>query len=104
MLSEKGITQPEDLPQTEASGQVAEIRSAVLNGSTYYFLRLEGETVFYALSAAQDRQAVTLNIGDRITLDHALPGEEETDILDAYALTIDGRASIQSVSPDAAEG
>ena len=104
MLSDKGVTTPEELPKTQASGTIAEIRSAVLNGSTYYFLRLEGETVFYALSAAQDRQAVTLNVGDRITLDHALPGEEETDILDAYALTIDGRASIQSVSPDAAEG
>lgn len=104
MLADKGVTTPEELPKTQASGTIAEIRSAVLNGSTYYFLRLEGETVFYALSAAQDRQAVTLNIGDRITLDHALPGEEETDILDAYALTIDGRASIQSVSPDAAEG
>ena len=103
-LSDKGGTTPEELPKTQASGTIAEIRSAVLNGSTYYFLRLEGETVFYALSAAQDRQAVTLNIGDRITLDHALPGEEETDILDAYALTIDGRASIQSVSPDTAEG
>ena len=104
MLSDKGVTTPEELPKTQASGAIAEIRSAVLSGSTYYFLRLEGETVFYALSAAQDRQAVTLNVGDRITLDHALPGEEETDILDAYALTIDGRASIQSVSPDTAEG
>lgn len=104
MLSDKGVTTPEELPKTQASGTIAEIRSAVLSGSTYYFLRLEGETVFYALSAAQDRQAVTLNVGDRITLDHALPGEEETDILDAYALTIDGRASSQSVSPDTTEG
>ena len=98
MLSDKGVTTPEELPKTQASGAIVEIRSAVLSGSTYYFLRLEGETVFYALSAAQDRQAVTLNIGDRITLDHALPGEEETDILDAYALTIDGR--VQQTPPD----
>ena len=104
MLSDKGVTTPEELPKTQASGTIAEIRSAVLSGSTYYFLRLEGETVFYALSAAQDRQAVTLNVGDRITLDHALPGEEETDILDAYALTIDGRGTSQSVSPDTTEG
>ena len=104
MLSDKGVTTPEELPKTQASGAIAEIRSAVLSGSTYYFLRLEGETVFYALSAAQDRQAVTLNVGDRITLDHALPGEEETDILDAYALILDGRASSQSVSPDPTEG
>ena len=67
-------------------------------------LQALGETVFYALSAAQDRQAVTLNVGDRITLDHALPGEEETDILDAYALTIDGRGSSQTVAPDLAAG
>ena len=104
MLSDKGVTTPEELPKTQASGTIVEIRSAVLSGSTYYFLRLEGETVFYALSAAQDRQAVTLNIGDRITLDHALPGEEETDILDAYALTIDGRGSSQTVAPDLAAG
>lgn len=104
MLSDKGVTTPEELPKTQASGTIAEIRSAVLSGSTYYFLRLEGETVFYALSAAQDRQSVTLNVGDRITLDHALPGEEETDILDAYALTIDGRGSSQTVAPDLAAG
>lgn len=104
MLSDKGVTTPEELPKTQASGTIAEIRSAVLSGNTYYFLRLEGETVFYALSAAQDRQAVTLNVGDRITLDHALPGEEETDILDAYALTIDGRGSSQTVAPDLAAG
>lgn len=104
MLSDKGVTTPEELPKTQASGTIAEIRSAVLSGSTYYFLRLEGETVFYALSAAQDRQAVTLNVGDRITMDHALPGEEETDILDAYALTIDGRGSSQTVAPDLAAG
>ena len=104
MLSDKGVTTPEELPKTQASGTIVEIRSAVLSGSTYYFLRLEGETVFYALSAAQDRQAVTLNVGDRITLDHALPGEEETDILDAYALTIDGRGSSQTVAPDLAAG
>ena len=84
MLSDKGVTTPEELPKTQASGTIAEIRSAVLSGSTYYFLRLEGETVFYALSAAQDRQAVTLNVGDRITLDHALP--------------IDGR--VQQTPPD----
>ena len=104
MLADKGVTTPEELPKTQASGTIAEIRSAVLSGSTYYFLRLEGETVFYALSAAQDRQAVTLNVGDRITLDHALPGEEETDSLDAYALTIDGRGSSQTVAPDLAAG
>ncbi len=45
-LGDLGITAPEALPQTTASGVIAELRSAVLEGNTYYFLRLEGEEVF----------------------------------------------------------
>ena len=43
LLGSKGITTPEERPQTEASGVIAELRSAVLDGNTYYFIRLEGE-------------------------------------------------------------
>ena len=92
-LADKGITQTEELPQTQASGTVAEIRSAVLEGNTYYFIRLEGEEIFYSISAAQNREVVTLNVGDRITVDHAVAAEGSTSsILDAYSLTVDGRA------------
>ena len=59
-LSDKGITKPEEVPQTTAEGTVAEIRSAVLDGNTYYFVRLDGEQVFYSLSAAKDELAVIL--------------------------------------------
>ena len=52
MLSDKGITTPEELPQTQADGKIAEIRTAVLDGNTYYFLRLEGDGLFYSISAA----------------------------------------------------
>ena len=45
LLSDRGVTETEDLPQDEASGTVAEIRSAVLEGNTYYFIRLDGEEV-----------------------------------------------------------
>ena len=71
MLSDSGVTQPEQLPQTRTSGAVAEIRTAVIEGNSYYFLRLEGEEFFYSISAAQDREVVTLNVGDRVTIDHA---------------------------------
>lgn len=94
LLSEKGITQPDELPQTQVSGTVAEIRSAVLDGNTYYFLRLEQEDVFYSISAAQNRDVVTLNVGDQVTIDHALPAEGlESSILDGYTLQINRRAS-----------
>ncbi len=85
LLSEKDITETEELPQTEASGVIAEIRSAVLEGNTYYFVRLEGEEVFYSLSAASNELAVILNVGDRVTIEHEAT-DEEKPILDGYSI------------------
>ena len=92
LLSDKGITEPEELPQTTAQGTVAEIRSAVLDGNTYYYVRLDGEEVFYSLSAAKNQLAVILNVGDKVTIEHAAT-ESGSSILDGYSLTIDGRAA-----------
>ena len=99
MLADKGISTPEELPQTQANGKVAEIRTAVLDGNTYYFIRLEGEEVFYSLSAAQNREVVTLNEGDTVTIDHAVPDEDSaSSILDGYTLTIVKRALPTSIT------
>ena len=102
LLSDRGVTDTEELPQTEASGAVAEIRSAVLEGNTYYFIRLEGEEVFYALSAADNPLAVILNVGDRVTVSHAA-SEEEAAILDGYTLTVEGKAEAQVTLPEPEE-
>ena len=92
MLTDKGLTQPNELPQTRVSGTVAEIRTAVLNGNSIYFLRLEGGSVFYAISAVQERDVVTVNVGDRVTIDHALSMEgTDAPILDGYSLIIQSR-------------
>ena len=94
MLSDKGLVQKEELPQTQASGVVTDIRTAVLDGNTYYFLQLEDGDIFYSISASDNRDVVTLNLGDTVTIDHALPaGEAERSILDGYTLTIDRRAA-----------
>ena len=98
LLSDRGITQEEDLPQTEASGTVAEIRSAVLEGNTYFFVRLEGEAVFYALSAADNPMAVILNVGDRVTITHE-DSQEEAAIQNGYTLTVEGRGQSQMTLP-----
>ena len=90
LLSDKGVTQPDELPQTQTSGVIEEIRSAVMEGNTHYFIRLEGETVYYELSAADSSLAVILNPGDRVTLDHAaLEDGEEATIVAAYGVTLD---------------
>ncbi len=101
MLSEKGITQKEELPQTQVTGVVAEIRTAVLEGNSYYFLRLEGADVFYAISAVQNREVVTVNVGDTVTIDHEIPAEDMTgSILDGYTLTVEPKpVEVLPISP-----
>ena len=93
LLGDSGITTEEELPQTEASGVIAEIRSAVLDGNTYYFFRLEGEDVFYSVSAAQSPAAVILDAGDSVTIEHDVPdAESASDILSGGTITSYQRA------------
>lgn len=100
MLNDKGLTQEEDLPKTQVTGTVAEIRTAVLEGNSYYFLRLEGAEIFFSISAAQNREVVTVNVGDTVTIDHAVPAEDMAgSILDGYTLTVRPKRTINEVPP-----
>lgn len=56
--------------QEEVSGAIAEIRTAVMDGNSYYFLRLEGGETFYAVSATENPLAVILNVGDQVTISY----------------------------------
>lgn len=98
LLSEKGLAAQVERPETQISGTVAEIRSAVLDGTTYYFVRLEGEDAFYSVSAVQNPVAVLLNVGDQVTIDHAPDsGNSTSSILEGYNLTVDGKAAPETM-------
>ena len=71
MLREKGVTQTEELPYDEITGTIAEIRSAVVNGTTNYYVRLEGGTAeddYYGFSVDEVPWAILLNVGDKVTI------------------------------------
>lgn len=89
LLTASGITTEEELPQTEVSGVVEEIRTMVVEGTTYFCVRLKGEEVFYSISAAEYPEVVTLNAGERVTIEHQMPvAGEEYRLLDGYSITI----------------
>ena len=107
LLSQRGIVSEEERPETQISGVVDDIRSAVMDGSTYYFVRLEGGEVYYAVSASENPVAVLLDVGDQVTIGHAAQdGEGTSSILSAYSLSIDGKAApsepLVAPEPDAA--
>ncbi len=77
MLSQNGIVDGNaGLTGTETvEGAIAEIRSAVLEGNSFYFIRLTGSDTFYSVSAVEQPLAVILSAGDRVAVTYR-PGQE----------------------------
>lgn len=76
LLNQTGIMDGDiTLSGTETvNGTIAEIRSAVLDGNTVYFIKLIGSDVFYSISAVEQPLAVILNSGDQVAVTYR-PGE-----------------------------
>ena len=87
MLNQNGIASGAGVSGTEAvDGTIADIRSAVLNGNTVYYVKLIGSEIYYAISAADQPSVVILNNGDQVSISYS---EGEGSILSA--LSIDKR-------------
>ena len=89
MLARNGLIDQSDADitpsgQGQVTGTIAEIRSAVVDGNTWYYLRLQDGPVYYAISAADDKNVVILSVGDQVTVTFA---EGEDKILSAYTVT-----------------
>ena len=83
-LIDQGDTDITPSDQGQVTGTIAEIRSAVVDGNTWYYLRLQDGTVYYAISAADDKNAVILSVGDSVTITFT---EGDERILSAYSVT-----------------
>ena len=57
-----------DVLTDTVSGVIADIRSAVISGTTQYFLLLEGGEDYFQLSAGDLPLAVLLNVGDSVEI------------------------------------
>lgn len=89
-LKEKGITvdiNPDDVvtpgtnedktPDTSkltASGTIADIRTAVMGGESYYYIKLDSNEAYFAIAASKDEGMVILNRGDSVTVTYSGEG------------------------------
>ena len=68
---------------------VDDIRTMVVEGTTYFCIRLQGDEVFYAISASDYPEVVTLDVGERVTIEHEVPADgEDARLLDGYSIII----------------
>ncbi len=63
---------PGDMSLVEVTGVVTDIRSAVMNGNTMYFVRLEGGDTWFSASAAEVPALVLLNVGDQVRINYVV--------------------------------
>ena len=67
------IESTEDVGAIETvTGKIDDLRSAVIDGNTYYFIRLEQDDLYYQISAAASTESVLLNVGDSVTITYAV--------------------------------
>jgi len=76
LLSQNGLASGQSA-STEVEGVIAEIRTAVIEGNSWYYFRLEGDDFYYSISAAASERAVILSVGDRVKI---MPAQTTGDI------------------------
>ncbi len=67
-----------------ATGKIADIRTAVKGGESYYYIKLDGGEKYYSISASKDESVVILNKGDKVEITF----EGNGAILSASKITI----------------
>jgi len=83
-LLRQGIIHVEEMVGVYAQGVIDEIRTAVLDGNTHYFIRLRGQDVFYVIAAVDVPYVVLLDVGDRVEIYHT--GDAAGDLASAYRI------------------
>ena len=70
-LLKNGISEVETQPaadEAEISGRVVEIRSSVMDGDTWYFIRLDDQQIYYLINGRDYPVAAILNVEDKVTI------------------------------------
>lgn len=58
-----------DTPETKTvKGVVSDIRTAVMNGESVYFIQLDGKGAYYSIAASSSENVVIMNKGDKVTV------------------------------------
>ncbi len=66
--NEPSTDKPAEKTTVTVKGTVSDIRTAVMGGESYYFIRLEKGRTYYKVSASENEAVVILNTGDSVSL------------------------------------
>jgi len=76
LLQSKNMVETEVAENEIAEGKIADIRTAVKEGTSYYYLKLDSSSNYYVVSTVQYEPVVMLNVGDNVKIEY---GEKISD-------------------------
>ena len=68
--AQQETTQTETPELLTVKGTVSDIRTAVMNGESVYFIELDGSGVYYSIKAGEEEKVVIMNVGDTVTVSY----------------------------------
>jgi hypothetical protein len=68
LLNQNGLTDQTPSITTGVEGMVQDIRVAVINGTSIYYLKLDSNNSYYAISTAESKNVVLVNAGERVRI------------------------------------
>ena len=80
-------TTPSDEPAKEAltaSGTITDIRTAVMGGESYYYIKLDSNAAYFSIAASKDETVIILNKGNAVTVTYSGEGS----IIDADSIKL----------------
>ncbi len=80
-------TKPSDEPVNEAltaSGAITDIRTAVMGGESYYYVKLDSNAAYFSIPASKNETVIILNKGDSVTVTYTGEGA----IIDADSIKL----------------
>ncbi len=71
LLLQNNITSPENIISNELSGEITDIREAVIDGNSFYYMQIDNSDEYYSISAAENESAIILNPGDMVRITYS---------------------------------
>ena len=68
-----GEQKPAEL--SKVTGTITDIRSAVVNGNSIYYIAVDNKPVYYSIAASDDDSVVILNVGDKVNISYVASSE-----------------------------
>jgi len=81
LLAASNLANTGELAGTTVAGTISDIRTAVIEGNTNVFIKLNGDDYYYIISVSDAKLAAVLSIGDNVEI---TPSSDEGELRSAY--------------------